>query len=137
MNVELQMLVLVSLLTVALSLVGAGALMVYSGIPYAAGNRDSPTTLPPWAQRAERAYRNSLDNLLPFAALVLVAQVAGVSNEATAWGATVFFWGRLAHAGIYIAGIPYLRTVAFVIAFGGMFDIVRALFGAWSAVPLG
>ena len=69
------------------------------------------------------------------AALVLAAHVAGVSNEATVWGATVFFWARVAYAGIYIVGIPYLRTVAFIVAFGGMIDIARALWENWSVIP--
>ena len=71
-----------------------------------------------------------LENLVPFAALVLAAHLAGVSGDETAQGATVFFWGRLAHAVIYIAGVPYLRTAAFVVAIGGMLDIARALLAA-------
>ena len=135
MTTELQMLVQASLLTVVMSFPSVGALIVSNGIRYGMGNRDEPASLPPWAGRANRAYRNMLDNLLPFAALVLAAHVAGVSNEATVWGATLFFWARVAYAGIYIAGIPYLRTLAFVVALGGMFDIARELWGSWSALP--
>ncbi len=135
MTTELQMLVLASMLTVLMSFPGVGALIVSNGMRYGFGNRDESPALPAWAGRANRAYRNMLDNLLPFAALVLAAQVAGVSNETTVWGATVFFWARVAYAGIYIAGIPYLRTLAFVVALGGMFDIARALWGSWSALP--
>ncbi|MFT4570659.1 MAG: putative MAPEG superfamily protein [Hyphomicrobiaceae bacterium] len=41
--------------------------------------------------------------------------MAGVSNEATLFGATLFFWARIVHGAVYIAGIPYIRTAAFVV----------------------
>ncbi len=134
MAMELKMLTLASLLTVVLALVGAAALILQRGLRYGFGNRDQSEPLSPWGERALRAHRNMLENLPPFAALVLVAQVAGVANEATAWGAVLFFWGRVAHAVIYIAGVPYLRTVAFVVAFSGMFSIARELLSHWSSI---
>ena len=97
------------------------------GIPFAVGNRDQPFELPAWGVRANRAHLNMVENLPVFAALVLVAHVAGASNEATAFGATLFFWGRVAHAVIYIAGIPYLRTVAFAVTLFGMGQILKEI----------
>ena len=82
--------------------------------------------------RAERAQKNLLANLPAFGALVLVSATAGISNETTVWGAQLFFWARVAHAVIYIAGIPYLRTVAFVAGLSGMFDIAREILAAWA-----
>ncbi len=131
MDTEIKMLVLASLLTVVLAIVGVVPLVLHRGLRYAAGNRDEEVSLPAWGGRAIRAHRNMLENLAPFAALVLAAQLAGVSNEATAWGAVLFFWARVAHAVIYVAGIPYVRTVAFIVAFGGMLDIARELLAAW------
>ena len=52
-----------------------------------------------------------------FAALVIVAQVAGKANGMTAFWATSFFWLRLAHAIVYWAAVPYLRTVVFTLGF--------------------
>ena len=46
-----------------------------------------------------------------------LAHVGGVSNEATAMWAALFFWARLAHAVIYILGIPFLRTIIFTVGF--------------------
>ena len=74
------------------------------------------TDLPDWAQRGHRAHLNLIENLAPFAALVLVANVAGSANETTALAAQVFFWARLVQAVVHIAGIPWVRTVAFVLA---------------------
>ncbi len=131
---ELKMLTLAALLTVVLALVPAGALILQRGLRYGFGNRDQAEPLSPWGERALRAHRNMLENLPPFAALVLVAQVAGVANEATAWGTVLFFWARVAHAVIYIAGVPYLRTVASVVALSGMFRITRELLSHWSSI---
>lgn len=83
------------------------------GVPVSVGNRAETPPLPEWAERAIRAHRNMLENLPHFAALVLVAAVCGAANEVTALGATVFFWARLSHAALYIAGVPWLRTLAF------------------------
>lgn len=135
MNTELQMLVLCALLAVAQALLTLFPVLFGEGFRYALGNRERPPSLPEWGKRAGRAHRNMLEQFPPFAALVLAAQAAGISNEATAWGATLFFWGRLAHAVTYTAGIPYLRTLAFLVAIGGMFDIARALIEVWLAGP--
>ena len=68
-----------------------------------------------WAGRAARAHRNMLENLVLFAILVLVARAVNVGNGMTLLGAQLFFWGRVAHAILYIAGIPWLRTAAWTV----------------------
>lgn len=45
-----------------------------------------------------------------FAALVLVAVLAGRTNAMTLLGAQIFVWARLAYALVYMAGVPWLRT---------------------------
>jgi uncharacterized MAPEG superfamily protein len=71
--------------------------------------------LPVWAERAKKAHYNAVENLAPFAALVLVAQAAGVANSTTAMASVVYFWARVAHYLLYITGIPYVRTLTFTI----------------------
>lgn len=99
------------------------------GLINAVGYPASPPELPAWAQRATRVHANMVENLAPFAALVLVAQVAGLANEMTALGATLFFWARVAHAVVFILGIPWLRTLAFVASWVGMVIIFVQLVG--------
>jgi uncharacterized MAPEG superfamily protein len=94
----------------------AGRSRTPGAIAWAAGNRDEPFAVPAWVARAERAHRNLLENLVPFAALVLVAHVSGRADAMTALGAMLFFWARLAHHVIYCVGIPYLRTAVFMVA---------------------
>lgn len=101
---------------------------VPGGLAWGFGNRDHPLEIPPWAARAKRAHANLVENIAPFAILVLVAHVTGKANATTALGAQFFFWGRVAHAVIYIAGIPYARTGAFAVAWVGELLILFQLF---------
>ncbi len=89
------------------------------GLEYGLGNRDGIETLPPYAQRAQRAHNNMNENLAGFAALVLIAHVSGHANETTALGATIFFFARIAHAAVYILGIKTVRTLVFFVGMAG------------------
>ncbi|MGH7899016.1 MAG: MAPEG family protein [Candidatus Binatia bacterium] len=131
MALDLKMLIAAALLALAQTFPYLGAVIWSGGLRAAAGNRQELPPLPEWAHRSERAQRNMLANLVPFAVLVLIAHQTGLANAQTASGAVVFFWARLAYAFIYIAGIPYLRTVAFIISLGGLFDVARVLLAAW------
>ena len=53
-----------------------------------------------------------------------------------AWGALLFFWARVAHAVVFIAGIPILRTLAFVVSVVGMAMIFIAILGGPAEVPV-
>jgi uncharacterized MAPEG superfamily protein len=85
-------------------------------VGYPTGKYDD---LPDWAQRTQRAHMNMVENLAPFAALVLLASIADQASAATALGAALFFWARLVHAIVHIAGIPWARTLAFTVAWIG------------------
>jgi uncharacterized MAPEG superfamily protein len=97
------------------------------GLGVLAGNRDSLPRLTDFAGRATRAHRNMMESLPLFIALVLIAQIAGRTNGATLLGAQLFFWGRLAHWIIYLIGIPWLRTLAWVVSVIGMVMIFLEL----------
>lgn len=97
------------------------------GLPTLAGNREGLGEMPGIGGRAKRAHLNMLENIALFAPLVLVAAVAGKANATTAMGAMIFFWARLAYAIIYVAGIPWLRTVSWVVSVVGMIMILKEL----------
>src|SRR5215469_990678 len=90
------------------------------GLGMLAGNRDGLEPLTGFAGRAQRAHWNMLESLPLFIALVLVAHIAGKANGTTLVGCELFFWGRLAHWLIYLIGIPWLRTVAWVVSVIGL-----------------
>ncbi|MFT5181583.1 MAG: putative MAPEG superfamily protein [Alphaproteobacteria bacterium] len=99
------------------------------GLVNAVGYPENPPELPAWAQRAKRVHENMVENLAPFAALVLVAQVTGAANETTALASLLFFWSRVAHAIVFILGIPWLRTLAFFAAWIGLVLIFIEIIG--------
>jgi uncharacterized MAPEG superfamily protein len=73
--------------------------------------------LPPWGKRADRTYINAVETFAPFAALVIAVLLAGKADTRTAFWAMAFFWLRLAHAVVYLLGIPYLRTLIFKLGY--------------------
>lgn len=77
----------------------------------------TPRPVPLWGMRANRAYVNAVESFAPFAALVIVAHLAGKANATTAFLATSFFWLRLAHAVVYLLGTPYVRTVIYTLGY--------------------
>lgn len=105
-----------------------GRWMVPGGVVWAFSNRAEPIEVAPWVGRAVRSHQNFVENLGTFTILVLVAHVAGKANELTALGATLFFWARAAHVLSYVAGILYLRTVVFFVAWAGELLILSQLF---------
>lgn len=116
MTTELHYLALVALATTFMWVPYGLNLTLGQGIAVALGNRDDVKPLEPWAERARRAHVNAIENLIVFAALVLVAHVAGIHNRTTEWGTAIYFWMRLAHYLTYALGIIGVRTVAWGIA---------------------
>jgi uncharacterized MAPEG superfamily protein len=85
-----------------------------------AGNRDD---LPPptrFQARAQRTVNNHIENLVIFAPLLIAAVLAHRTGSWTALGAQLYFWGRLAHAALYLAGIAGVRTLAHGVNLIGM-----------------
>jgi uncharacterized MAPEG superfamily protein len=128
MSPDLKYLLFSVVLAFVQVLIAAMAAQSQVGLVPLAGNRDSLPELTGIAGRAKRAHLNMIENLVLFTALVLIAAVAGKANAATAMGAAVFFWARLAHAIIYLIGIPWLRTLAWAVSVIGMIIIAVQLF---------
>jgi uncharacterized MAPEG superfamily protein len=81
-----------------------------------------------WAERLKKAHYNAVENLVVFASLVLVANALDISNNATTSAAAAYFWARLVHPVAYTLGIPWVRTLAFAVAWGGILCI------AWQVI---
>jgi uncharacterized MAPEG superfamily protein len=120
MSTEVMLLVWSVALCFGQMLVAMLASLTQVGLPALAGNREDLPAPAGWAGRAHRAHRNMLENLLLFAALVLAVVATATSNSTTVLGAQLFFWGRLAYAVIYLAGIPWLRTGAWAVSVVGL-----------------
>jgi uncharacterized MAPEG superfamily protein len=129
MTTDLTMLVWSVLLTlVSPYTYVTGLLMRSGGLAWGVGNRDQPLSDEAvWARRARRAHANLVENLVPFAALVLTAHIAGRANGMTALGAELFFWSRLLYLPAYIVGLVPWRTLLFTVGTLGQFLILLQL----------
>ncbi len=115
MSTELTYLAWISGLTTLMWIPYILNMIIVRGLIDAVGYPKDPKPLAPWAARMKSAHSNAVENLVVFAALVLVANAAGISNDFIAISAIVYFWARIAHFIAYTFGIPWVRTITFVI----------------------
>ena len=118
MSPDLKYLAFTALLTASLWIPYVVAQVSTNG-PLQPANYVDPTQrpLPPWGKRADRAYLNAIETFAPFAALVVLIHLAGKANATTAILAASFFWLRVAHAVVFWAAIPYVRTLVFTLGY--------------------
>jgi uncharacterized MAPEG superfamily protein len=118
MTTDLKYLAFTALLTASLWIPYIVAQVMTNG-PLAPPNYVDPTQrpLPLWGKRADRAYLNAVEAFAPFAAVVIVAHLAGKADAMTAFWAAAFFWLRLIHAIVFLLAIPYIRTIVFTLAY--------------------
>jgi uncharacterized MAPEG superfamily protein len=129
MTTDLMYLALTAALTASLWIPYVVAQSMTNGFLVPQNYKDpTPRTLPLWGRRADRTYMNAVETFAPFAAVVIVAHLAGKANGMTAFWAAWFFWFRLVHAGVYLAGVPYIRTVVFTAAYVGVLGILWEIF---------
>ena len=130
MQAELKWLAMTGLMTALFWMPYVLDRMRVKGMFGAMGNPQSDDPpLADWAQRAARAHQNAVENLVVFAPLVLIAVAAGISNPMVAQASAIYFFARLAHFVVYTAGIPVLRTLAFLAGFAAQVMVAAAIFG--------
>lgn len=89
------------------------------GVRWLATNR-STAGLPPLSemgQRAVRAHDNLKENYPPFAIAILLLAFSGGFTRYTALAAIVFLIARLVHMPAYVLGVPWLRTLSWLVGF--------------------
>lgn len=116
MKAEMMYLVWATVLTGVLWIPYILDRIMVRGMIDAVGYPENPKPQSPWAQRLMKAHTNAVENLVLFAALVLAANALGVSGPAIGTAAAVYFWARLVHALVYTFKVPWLRTLAFAVA---------------------
>jgi uncharacterized MAPEG superfamily protein len=130
MPTDLKYLAFTAFLTASLWIPYVVAQVTTNGFPTPPNYADpTPRPLPLWGKRADRTYVNAVETFAPFAALVIAVHLAGKANAMTAFWATSYFWLRLAHAVVYLLGIPYLRTMLFTLGYvavvGIFWELIR------------
>ena len=114
MKPELMWLVWAVALAFVQVLIAVSGAFTQVGLMKLVGNREDMPKLTGWVGRAERAHLNMIVNLVLFASLELAVAVLGKGNATTMLGSSLFFWFRVAYAVVYLAGLPWLRTLTWV-----------------------
>jgi len=127
MSSELMSLTWVTALTAIMWMPYVMNMIAVRGLLDAVGYPAEPKSLSPWAAKMKAAHANAIENLVVFAALVLIAAAANVSNGITVLACQLYFWARLVHFLSYTFAIPWVRTLAFVAGFGCQVALVLQL----------
>ena len=129
MTTELTYLALTLILALVQIFLPAGARTAEFGSKWNAGPRDeTPEAKKPLTGRLERAQANLYETLPLFIGAVLIAHVAGRNGALTAWGTGLYFCGRVVYVPLYALGVPYVRSLAWLVSLIGLVLILAALF---------
>jgi len=131
MDMTPELILLAFTLILALVQIGAAgaARTAELGGKWNAGPRDAETPPPgKLAGRLMRAQANLFETLPLFIGAVLIAHVAGKDGDLTFLGAHLYFFGRLIYVPLYAFGVPYIRSLVWLVASAGLVMILTALF---------
>lgn len=98
------------------------------GLAWNAGARDArPDLKGVFAGRAQRASDNFRETYPAFVGLVLALAIVG---DASGWGLTggwIWTVARVVYIPLYFAGVPYMRSIAWVVSLVGLVLMLVAL----------
>jgi uncharacterized MAPEG superfamily protein len=134
MTFALLWLALTLLLAMVYIFAAAAARTAKFGGQWNAGARDGDMGDPGvLAGRLARAQANLFETLPLMIGAVLIAHVANADPGLTTLGTQLYFFSRLAYLPLYAMGVPYLRTVAWMVGLFGFFAVLYAVFNAGAA----
>jgi len=128
MTTELLTLLCAAALCLALPLIYGPLYSRQVSLMALAGNREGVPPATGAAGRGLRAHSNLIENLVPYAAVVLTAHALGVHNQITAIAAISFLAARVVHAGCYLLGITGLRSLAYYVGLFATLTIAAQIF---------
>ncbi len=130
MAIELQVLGWSMLLGIGQVLLTAAAVTRERGVGWNASARDQPAPPPGLlAGRLQRAQSNFFETFPFFAAAVLGVVLAGRTDAGTALAVQLYFWARVVYVPLYAVGVPYIRSLAWVVSLVGVVMLVLRLLG--------
>jgi uncharacterized MAPEG superfamily protein len=91
------------------------------------GNRDHMRPLTVVGERAARALANMHEALPVFLALALMNLIVGTAAGIAITGATLFLLARVLYVGIYMAGVPVVRTLVWAVGWVGLAMMIAPL----------
>ena len=128
MSAEILSMVYCTGLLIALVLIQSMAGVRAQGLPLA-HSRDG---LPPpegFHARMKRVVDNHREGLIMFAPLALAIEWADMNAPITALAANIFFYSRIAHAAVYILGLPWIRPLIWTAGIAATITLLLALLG--------
>ena len=129
MTTELTYLALTLILALVQVFLPAGARTVEFGSKWNAGARDTtPAATRPLTGRLERAQANLYETLPLFIGAVLIAHVSGAESPLTLWGTALYFWARVVYVPLYAFGVPYVRSLVWLVSLAGLAMVLASLF---------
>ena len=129
MTIELTYLAATLILALVQIMLPAAGRTAKYGLKWNAGPRDADVPPPGRVTgRLERAQANLYETLPLFIGAVLIAYLAGRTGAMTAWGAALYFWARLIYIPLYAFGVPFVRSLVWVVSLAGLIMILAALF---------
>ena len=126
LTLVLYMAIIAWVLTLVASLVRAQA-WTLPGLLFAFGNRENLPEATPFAGRAERTARNTVENFVLFAAIALVAHALSPANSQVLQGAQVFFVARMVYIPVYYLGLKFVRTAVWTVSMVGLGMMLAAV----------
>jgi uncharacterized MAPEG superfamily protein len=128
MTIELTLLAWTLLLALIQVLLPALLRNRETGIAYNTGARDQPgAPVGKITGRLMRAQSNLFETLPVFATAVLIAHVAGRDDAHTALGAWLYLSARVVYVPLYVAGVPYVRSLVWVVSLAGILLVLGRL----------
>lgn len=129
MTAEMTVLAYIGIFALILTLIQGTRNVLILGLPAAAGNQHDIDPWTGWNDRLNRAIRNLIEAIIIFAPVAVAVQLSGLNNDSSATGAYIFLIARIAHAIVYVAGIPYVRTTAWFAGVVGILMLASPLLG--------
>jgi uncharacterized MAPEG superfamily protein len=91
------------------------------------GNRDHVRPLTVVGERASRALANMHEALPVFLALALLNMIVDTVASIAITGATIFLIARVLYVGVYMAGVPVVRTLIWAVSWVGLGMMIAPL----------
>lgn len=126
-STQLTMLWLSIILGILHVAIAATAAVGKRGVPWAAGPRDeTPEPVGKIGARLDRASHNFAETFPFFAAAVLLELASNGNPGLAGIGAMTYFWARVAYLPIYALGLPFIRTLVWVVSMVGIGIVLAA-----------
>jgi uncharacterized MAPEG superfamily protein len=128
MTIEIKMLIYSVVLGIVQLMITSGAVTHVRGVLWNASSRDTPQApLTGAPARLQRAFENFKETFPFFLTAVLLTHLLAKNNAQTALGTQLYFGARVIYFPIYAIGIPYLRTLVWLVSMAGLVMTLLAL----------